>query len=144
VQSGEVRLRLHGQPDLRLRAGEHWSRTSAPAAETTAKPGMPASSAVGNPEGAVPGDKSQGVASMRALRRSVPTRAPGVPQPSDGIAAEDAAYVAILSLLRHGDPSDALLSARDYLRRYPDGLRRPEVAQIAARLAGRPGLAPND
>ncbi len=44
---------------------------------------------------------------------------------------EDAAFLRAVALLRQGDRAGAELAARDYLRRYPHGLRVREARQIA-------------
>jgi Outer membrane lipoprotein len=45
--------------------------------------------------------------------------------------AEDAAYLRVIALQRSGDPLTTKAAARDYLRRYPHGFRRAEVAPLA-------------
>jgi TolA-binding protein len=44
--------------------------------------------------------------------------------------AEDAAYLRVVALSRIGDASGAELAAKQYLRSYPEGFRRDEVAQL--------------
>ena len=48
-----------------------------------------------------------------------------------GIAEEDLAYLQILALLNEGRKEEALLAARSYVARFPDGFRGPEVRTIA-------------
>lgn len=45
--------------------------------------------------------------------------------------AEDAAYLRILALQRHGDAPAMKSAAREYLRRHPAGFRRNEVEALA-------------
>jgi hypothetical protein len=48
----------------------------------------------------------------------------------DGSAAEDAAYLHWISLLRAGRRDEARAAGLDYLRRFPDAFRRPEVERV--------------
>jgi TolA-binding protein len=50
--------------------------------------------------------------------------------PRDG-RAEDATFLRIEVRARRGDAAGARAAARDYLRAYPRGLRRPEAERIA-------------
>lgn len=52
-------------------------------------------------------------------------------RPPDGAAPEDVAYLEILHLLRASRPAEAREGARVYLRRFPNGFRREEVARLA-------------
>jgi hypothetical protein len=49
----------------------------------------------------------------------------------NGVAEEDLAYLQILALLEEGRKEEAVLAARSYLARFPEGFRRPEVRPIA-------------
>ncbi|MBL8744485.1 MAG: FecR domain-containing protein [Myxococcales bacterium] len=51
---------------------------------------------------------------------------------SNGPAAEDLAYLAVVRLLRGGQTDAARAGARAYLRDFPRGLRRDELTEIAA------------
>lgn len=53
----------------------------------------------------------------------------------DDRRCEDAAYVRSVARWRLGDAEGAARLARDYLHTYPNGLRRPEAARIADRVA---------
>lgn len=46
--------------------------------------------------------------------------------------SEDAAFLRAVACLRRGDRTDARALARDYLNRYPDGLRREEAQRLLA------------
>ncbi|HEX4354989.1 MAG TPA: hypothetical protein VHZ95_18790, partial [Polyangiales bacterium] len=50
----------------------------------------------------------------------------------DRSAAEDAAYLRIIALVREGRSEEARLSARHYLSNFPSGFRRPEAERVAA------------
>ncbi len=52
------------------------------------------------------------------------------PATSSGLE-EDIAYLRVIALLRDGRREEARLAAKDYLRRFPNGFRRVEVAAIA-------------
>lgn len=47
------------------------------------------------------------------------------------VAAEDAAYMEVLRLLRAQRSDEARTAARDYLRRFPNGFRREEMGVVA-------------
>ena len=46
--------------------------------------------------------------------------------------AEDAAFLRADARAKHGDFQGARAAARSYLKRYPNGLRRPEAERLAA------------
>ena len=48
---------------------------------------------------------------------------------------EDLVYLRVLALLRDGRKGEAHLLAEDYLRRFPNGFRRPEIERIATLAA---------
>ena len=63
-------------------------------------------------------------AAVRALRAYL-AQHPGTAQ------SEDASYLLVVALLHEGDRASAREAARDYLNRYPHGLRRTEVELVA-------------
>jgi len=50
----------------------------------------------------------------------------------DDARAEDAAFARAVARARSGDRAGAAVLARDYLRRFPEGLRRREAERLAA------------
>jgi len=57
------------------------------------------------------------------------------PTTQDEAIEEDGAYLQIVALVREGRSEEARLAAKEYLRRFPNGFRRPEVEKIAAASA---------
>lgn len=117
VTDGAVVFRRPGEGDVRLGAGDRWAREERlPAAQ-------------------VPKELEP------AVRREAPrARAPAVPAPSasssggediPSAAAEDAAYLHVVALLREGRTAEGRLAAQDYLRRFPRGFRRAELERVA-------------
>jgi len=99
-------------------------KESAPVATSEAST-LPRSSAMA-PEAAMP--PSTASAHTRAARR----RLTGAID-STSETAEDDAYLQIVELLRQGREREARAKAAQYLRNFPHGFRRPEVAKIAER-----------
>ncbi len=140
VSEGRIAIRLSNQPEFSLGAGEHWQRP-APAAVTD--PVTPAQDAPTSPRlDATPVPR-------KAHRSSEPPAAPrpaAVPAASastrgqaDSSAAEDAAYLKIVSLLREQRTAEARAQAKAYLLRFPNGFRRVEVLNVATSAdAGAP------
>ena len=86
--------------------------------------------------GVPPGDLlSRGIAAFRAGRyvdADQLLQAFVVANPSDA-RIEDAAFLRAVSRARMGDESGAATLAREYLRRFPNGMRRPEAQALSAR-----------
>ncbi len=152
VQSGEVMLQLGEASALRLRAGEHWSRLLHSEESVPSRAIAPAIAenlavAARSHDKPLPGGLSrpssrrEGASSSPSTSLSGAQSAPPLPPskaPNESVPiAEDVAYSRLLKLLHGGDRGSALESARDYLRRYPEGFRRVEVMQIASRLGGQ-------
>ena len=62
-----------------------------------------------------------------------------MPRPADSAstvradtAAEDAAYLQVIALLRAGKQDEARAAARSYLERFPNGFRRDEMIRVAS------------
>ena len=70
--------------------------------------------------------------SRSAAKSAVPRDVSIAPEAAhgDGIT-EDAAYLNLLALLEEGRKAEAVLAARGYLARFPDGFRRAEVRAVA-------------
>ena len=152
VQRGEVKLQLHGQSSLHLRAGQHWSRVpevaeSAPVERSLAPADSGSRSLAAGP--ATPPTPQHSPHTKVPHATQIPrarseigrNSASDVIRGSGGVIAEDAQYNQIVALLRQGAEHGALDSARDYLRRYPDGFRRAEVTQLVERLSPNPRAA---
>jgi lipoprotein-anchoring transpeptidase ErfK/SrfK len=130
VREGRVVLRLNNAPAITLGAGESWTKTP----ETTVR--TPAE-AIGTsaPSSAVAASALVNNAPMPSLhvapRASVGT-ATALPaaQNEDEHRGEDAAYLAVTRLLREGREAEAKVLAREYLRLYPNGFRREELARL--------------
>ena len=48
----------------------------------------------------------------------------------DDVAEEDLAYLKILALVREKRKEEAALAAKEYLRRFPAGFRRPKIESL--------------
>lgn len=117
VREGRVLVRLHGAPSFELAAGQIWTAPSMATppivrAEPPVAPAPSASVTVRTPHLRVPGTTS----SARGFD-----------------SAEDDAYLRIVDLLRNGHTTEASAQAKQYLARFPNGFRRLEVSEIAAR-----------
>jgi hypothetical protein len=123
VDEGQVTLRLADGRRVDLAAGQSWE----PGASST--PAPPAADATNPPVAPV-----ESASPMENLRRVAPPPRPMAQAvPTAGVAAEeDAAYLNVLRLLRAGRTAEARAAARDYLRAFPNGFRRPEVAGVAS------------
>jgi hypothetical protein len=152
VTEGRVVLRLRGRPQITIGPGDSWVReTPAPVACATAPlamapsaepaPGEPSSHPArsSSPPASVQasGDSSSDFrAAMDALERSDNHQAATLfaeflgKHPGDR-RAEDAAYLRAIALQRCGDDVGAKDAAREYLRRYPSGFRRPEMEHLS-------------
>ncbi len=158
VEEGRVLLRLRGQPEQTLVAGQRWVRTppdlaaraparlEAPAPEPPAPPSPTAEPAPRvllrparstQPKASV--EPTHG-ASVSSPAPSPEVLAPVLPAPPPDAEVEDAAYVKVVVLLRSGKDQEARLAARQYLRDFPNGFRREEVGRISRSIAvTRPG-----
>lgn len=87
-----------------------------------------AASSPATPKGAAP--SGQPTASGGAQAGGAKGAASSKPATSSGLE-EDIAYLRVIALLRDGRREEARLAAKDYLRRFPNGFRRVEVAAIA-------------
>lgn len=142
---GRVALRLTGQPEIVLSAGETWRKADV-AVTIEAEP-----------------PKISAAPPSAPVKRSTPPRKVGVDAPSPGAdfvdamsafsagdlgraeslflafehrhpndaRVEDAAFLRALARARRGDRAGARELARQYLQRYPDGLRKTEAEQLA-------------
>lgn len=149
VLKGEVELRLAGRPPIHLRAGETWHPTTLHEptdglvshfqyAEAEAVPETPRSQS-STPSRVHhkphPVDSSRTSTHPRGPVGSDVTEASNEDVLKADIArtlAEDAAYLALMELIDAGKMAQARAAAREYLQRFPNGLRRIEVWNIAA------------
>jgi TolA-binding protein len=121
VEEGVVQVMLEGGVDVILHAGEAWRRPVAPVASAVAsrEPAAPAASKT---------------TSSRAVQPPVKS-ADSWPSGVSDAAAEDAAYLHVIQLLRGGKRDDARAAAREYLAAYPNGFRREEMLRVASSSA---------
>lgn len=148
VSEGAVVVRLRGEPERVIRAGERWAAPSEPVASS---PPIAPSTA---PPSAAPAP------SRAVATRPAPTSEVGAPGPRfvdasrafqsgsyaradvllvaflrdfpDDPRAEDAAFLRVMAHEKMGDHTAASKLAQDYLRAYPNGLRRREAERLAA------------
>lgn len=132
VDEGAILLRLRGEPERRVAAGETWeARRAIPPAAARA--------VVESPPPPLPPDA--GVSTRGALPSPAPmaspTRKGATPAPQreptdlpDAADAEDHAYVEVVRLLRTGRTAEAKAAARDYVHRFPNGFRRTEIERV--------------
>lgn len=117
VQQGHVQLWLNVAPGLVLGDGETWA-SPAP----VPPPSLPEASPPGIPAPASP-------AGLTAPSRHKVVRRAALPQP-DASEQEDAAYLAVIRLLRSSHQPEARAAAEDYLRRFPHGFRHDEMHRL--------------
>jgi hypothetical protein len=139
VSRGEVVFRRFGRPDLRLQAGAAWTPVADahdPLEVAVTTPPRTAAHATAAPsaKSSLPRGKTRATAAAVSPERTVPLDQAAETQPpaaTPDTAAEDAAYLQVLALLREGRTDEARLAAAGYLRKFPAGFRRPEVEKIA-------------
>jgi len=172
VHEGRVALRLRGQPDLLLEAGDSWPASTATAAAPLVKPPVAALAPKTESASAESAElaESKTAAVRRPDARSKPSPSPAASEleapPTEPTGAgdafaqamsaftagdfgkaerlfaaferahpadarvEDATYLRAVARARRGDLGAARAIARDYLRRYPNGLRRAEAERL--------------
>lgn len=156
VTQGSVALRLAGQPERHLVAGETFEApnasmlargdSSAPAADAghatprrpDPAPGSTASSGHTVKSGTEP-DACAGaprfedcVDTFKRGEYAAAAEALGRYTATCGHHAEDATYLRMVSLARAGRTTEAATLARSYLARFPEGFRRKEAERLAA------------
>jgi hypothetical protein len=157
VAEGVVSLRVHGEPEIWLRAGEEWrsSRSDAPPASSAPatvgalEPEVAAGDpmlddavatkrkAAGPNRGAPPGREADPFASAvsafrtRQFRRAEQLFDVFLSQSPRDPRAEDAWFLKAVARSRAGDRDGASRLALDYLQRFPSGFRRREAEQLA-------------
>jgi Tetratricopeptide repeat/FecR protein len=157
VSEGVVTLRLHGASERRLRAGDAWEAPArdglsedeagvangeigaATAVESGARGNAPDAPSLAKTPDARQGAAQQDIfaTAVAAFRSGSYRRAEqlfdrfleGTPRDP---RSEDAWFMKAVARSRLGDTEGAARLARDYLQRFPEGLRRPEAAQIEA------------
>jgi anti-sigma factor RsiW len=147
VSEGLVALRIRGQHELLLHPGDSWSApapapapapasavpSSTAAAASTPSATPPPNSALKTPKldaGASfaramtaysRGDYAESERSFLAFERDFPGDA----------RTEDSAFLRVTARARRGDAQGAKALAQDYLRRFPNGLRRVEAERLS-------------
>jgi hypothetical protein len=159
VMEGVVTLHLHGAGERRLRAGDAWEASPARNGLSEDEAGVPngeigaaaavESAATGNapdaPSLAKTPDARQGAAQQDIFATGVAAFRSGNYRRAEQLfdrflvegtprdpRSEDAWFMKAVARSRLGDTEGAARLARDYLQRFPEGLRRPEAAQIEA------------
>ncbi len=126
VSQGRVLVRLTGQPEFSLPAGEQWQRALVPVAPpSSASPDVAPNAALEAPRFARPAPKKA------ASAPSAVTLAPLIEVESDTTRAEDTAYLSIVSALHQQRYAEARRQAKAYLLQFPNGFRRVEVLNVA-------------
>jgi hypothetical protein len=154
VEEGSVILRIRGRPPMVIASGDTWiadpepdpsALASVAIAKEAAPVPLPTSSAPLSyrsrpPRPAASADASADFrAAVAALDSGENVRADAAfarfvsEHPRDP-RAEDAAYLRVIALQRCGDDDAMKRAARDYLRRYPTGLRRADVERLSGAL----------
>jgi FecR protein len=144
VSEGIVSLRLRGAPELSLGAGDQWDRSSI---QEPSSPGSAAASvesphargSAPRPAGdrgsvAAPDAFAAGVTAFRAgdFARAEQLLDRFLNQATGDPRQEDACFLRAVARSRSGDAEGAAKLAQEYLRRFPNGLRRPEAESLAA------------
>lgn len=149
VDEGTVALRLRGQPSVVLDRGAVWMPDGMLGSPVSARPTAAAAVSVTPLSSALPPRPRYGVKprataeqafsefrdAMAALNRGDNRGAERAfvqfiaRHPRDA-RSEDAAYLRVIALQRCADDAMMKQAAREYLRRYPSGLRRSEVERL--------------
>lgn len=111
---------------MRVAAGERWAREPVPSTAAAAAALEPAL----QPGNDKPPTSTQGPARHQPQLGSA-SAVVGADRTPPSAAAEDAAYLGVLSLLRQGRTDDARSAARKYLADFPQGFRRVEMERVA-------------
>jgi ferric-dicitrate binding protein FerR (iron transport regulator) len=161
VSSGRVAIRLRGQADFSLAAGDTWQPESA--APTAGEASQPSRDSNPNQNADRAPAVALGVATAASSNTNTdappprPRAAASTPPKPSGerslereaapdlqlAKAEDDTYLHIVELLRQNKYADARVEAKSYLLRFPNGFRRVEVLNIATRATGDAGAAPD-
>jgi TolA-binding protein len=146
VLSGRAVLHRRGELDLRLGAGDTWSRREPAATGVTPAESLPDPSnrpipssqkpaaSVSEPSyraGTLFGAAMTSFEASNYARADDELRQFSLAYPTDP-RSEDAAYLRAVAQWRLGNQGQARALARAYLERYPNGLRRPEAQQLVA------------
>jgi ferric-dicitrate binding protein FerR (iron transport regulator) len=123
VSQGRVLVRLQALPAFELKAGQSWQAApDSPSAVPSAAP-LAIEPARAKPSRIAPAAKGP----------VAQTAAKPAPLPPLSNTAEDEAYLQLIDLLRNGHQLEARAKASQYLKQFPNGFRRLEVAHIAQR-----------
>jgi FecR protein len=121
VDEGRVTIRLRQMAPITISSGASWARPEEPVS-TSALPSAWLTPSVAPPTATPPSNR---------LQVSSPPRHQDLPATQLNTEKEDAAYLRTITLLREGRNDEAKVAAKDYLKRFPDGFRREEMAKIA-------------
>lgn len=129
IERGSVLFHRNGLPTLRLDAGTAWWPEPEPTPAVTVPPADSA------PPSAASLQPPRRVAKTARPHRHGGARPAASGAPEQAMPEEDLLYLRVLALLRDGRKGEAHLLAEEYLERFPNGFRRPEVEQIATQAA---------
>jgi hypothetical protein len=144
VSEGGVMFRRVDGTSTTIRAGGEWNAAPdiGPFPSAEPAPANPSSAAVPSTD-ARPATSNPLAPSFHPSAGRVAYKAPAsisarASAPAPVAIDEDLAYMRIMGLVRERRSTDAKRAAEEYLRQFPAGFRRVEVARIAARP--EPGL----
>jgi TolA-binding protein len=130
VEEGSVVVRLQQRPEVALRAGEAWEAPETNADTVTDNRTVRAT--VAAPPTAAAHPALRGVPRPALAASSASSTGESATIASDAASREeDSLYLRAVWLLRMGRADEARSAAREYLRRFPSGFRRVEMADIA-------------
>jgi ferric-dicitrate binding protein FerR (iron transport regulator) len=149
VSEGVVALRLVGQAEVVLVAGEQWTMPASPVAADTALArslGLPATSAqaVGSPPAALPPSPPIALASASRATAVAPSPLPAADTaavPAESVPARGDSYAACVSAFESGDYASADLLFADFMRDNPSDARSEDAAFLRAVSHARMGDA---
>ena len=138
VSRGSVSVRLLGTPALRLIAGQSWQAEATPMTASEPLP-PPVKQSPVTSASRPPAFHAQ-PAQSRALAQPAPAQADanGDATSTDLTRAEDDTYLRIVQLQKEGHYAESRQLAKSYLLRFPNGLRRVEVLNLATQSSPEP------
>jgi hypothetical protein len=123
VAEGRVAIHLRGRADVILADGERWERPVEAARDLAPDP-------VDVGPGRAANTSSAGASRAKTGAHKRRTNSAGRIGTVADQESEDAAYLKVIYLLRASRTTEAMAAARDYLRRFPAGFRREEMATL--------------
>jgi hypothetical protein len=134
VREGVVVFRRSGAAPLRLSASMEWrasERAAAPVPAAAPTPTQTAALPIVAPAPFATPHRANTSPRAHVGATAVPSRAPKIANDAaNAAAAEDAAYLRVLALLREARVAEAKLAAAQYLQKFPNGFRRVELQKL--------------